>query len=76
MSKSKTFSINQRVSELLAEERQAAGLTQAEVSTKLNKPQSFISKYESGQRSLSVGDVISVCKAIGLKPSKFFKFFD
>ena len=31
-----------------------AGLTQAELSSLLNRPQSFVSKYERGQRRLDV----------------------
>jgi transcriptional regulator with XRE-family HTH domain len=76
MSKSETFSINKKVSALLVTERKDRELTQAQVATKLKKPQSFVSKYESGQRQLTVADLIAICKAIGLKPSQFFKLFD
>ncbi len=38
----------------LREARQAAGLTQVEVATKLRRPQSYVSKCESGERRVDV----------------------
>ncbi len=38
----------------LREARRAAGLTQAEVAVKLRRPQSFVSKCESGERRVDV----------------------
>lgn len=38
----------------LREARQAAGLTQAEVAAKFRRPQSFVSKCESGERRVDV----------------------
>ncbi len=38
----------------LREARRAAGLTQAEVAAKLRRPQSFVSKCESGERRVDV----------------------
>ena len=38
----------------LKEARLAAGLTQAEVAAKLRRPQSFVSKCESGERRVDV----------------------
>ena len=76
MSKSETFSINKRISQLLATERKKTALTQAEVAAKIRKPQSFVSKYENGQRQLTIADLTLICKAIGLKPSKFLKLLD
>lgn len=45
--------------------RSNAGLTQAEVAELLRKPQSYISKYESGERTLSVLELRAICRAIG-----------
>lgn len=51
---------------LLLEAREKAGLTQKAVSEALGKPQSFVSKYESGERKLEVLEFIEVCQALGV----------
>lgn len=76
MSKSATFLLNKKISQLLAAERKKRGLTQAEIAAKLKKPQSFVSKYENGQRQLTAADFISVCKALSVKPAELFKSLD
>ena len=55
---------------LLLAERQAAHLTQAEVARRLRKPQSFVSKYEQGERRLDVVEFLHIAKAIGFEPSE------
>jgi transcriptional regulator with XRE-family HTH domain len=47
---------------LLRGVREAAGLTQVELSTKLKRPQSYVSDYERGHRRL---DWISVTEVLG-----------
>ena len=59
-----------KLSSLLAEARAAAGLTQAQVAERLKRPQSFVSKYENGERQLDVVEFIAVCKAIAISPSE------
>lgn len=54
----------------LAAARLAAGLTQTEVAKALRKPQSFVSKYESGERSLDVVEFLAVCRALRVSPSE------
>lgn len=53
----------------LLEARRKKGLTQVEVAESLNKPQSFVSKYESGERRLDVIEFIKVCKALRIDPA-------
>jgi len=53
---------------LLAKARESAGLTQAELSTRLGKPQSFVSKYETGERRLDVIEFVQVCTELGVDP--------
>jgi transcriptional regulator with XRE-family HTH domain len=53
---------------LLVTAREAAGLTQAQVSKKLGRPQSFVAKYEGGERRLDVLEFIQVCNALGVDP--------
>ena len=59
-----------RLTELLTEHRDAAGLTQEDVAQRLRRPQSFVSKYESGERRLDVIELIEVCEALGIDPRK------
>lgn len=59
------------VGRMMREARNETGLTQDEVALRLNKPQSFVSKYELGERRLDVVEVVHVCAAIGIEPSGF-----
>lgn len=43
--------------------RERKGLTQVELAEKLGKPQSFVSKYENGERYLDFIEVLSVYQA-------------
>ena len=61
---------------LLTKTRDAAGLTQAEVAERLGRPQSFVSKYESGERRLDVIQFIHVCRALGLNPGTTLSHVD
>ena len=59
----------QRLRRLLRQAREKRGVTQAALATMLRKPQSFVSKYESGERILSFAETIDVCKVLRLKPN-------
>ena len=52
------------ICEILREERVAAGLTQVEVAKRLRAPQSFVSKYESGERRLDVLELRRIARAL------------
>lgn len=62
-----------RVLDLLISARKVSGVTQNELATLLSKPQSFISKYETAERRLDVGEFIQISKALGIKPSDLLK---
>ena len=55
-----------RLQDLLAAGRRAAGLTQWELAARLGRPQSFVSKYETGERRLDVVELLEVAEALGL----------
>ena len=42
-----------------------------EMAERLGKPQSYVSKYESGERKLDFVDVIEICEALGISPANF-----
>jgi transcriptional regulator with XRE-family HTH domain len=54
---------------LLRDLRRRRGLTQTEVAKRLAKPQSFVAKYECGERRLSVIEFIDVTVALGADPA-------
>lgn len=54
---------------LLVSARERSGLTQAEVSERLARPQSFVAKYEGGERRLDVVELVYVCTALGIEPT-------
>lgn len=53
---------------LLVAAREKAGLTQSEVASRLGCPQSFVAKYEGGDRRLDVVEFIHVCSSLGIDP--------
>lgn len=52
----------QKVLKKLKEARAEAGFTQAEISQKLRKPQSYISKIERGERRIDVAELSILAK--------------
>ncbi len=48
-------------------------MTQVELSSRLKRPQSFVSKYERGERYLDVIEFGEVARALGLDPLAFLK---
>jgi transcriptional regulator with XRE-family HTH domain len=56
-----------RLQQLLIEQRVLAGLTQVELAGRLKRPQSFVSKYENGERRLDVIELVEVAEGIGCR---------
>ena len=54
--------------ELLIRYRKSRSLTQSELAERLRKPQSFVSKYESGERRLDVVELLDICAALRIDP--------
>jgi transcriptional regulator with XRE-family HTH domain len=61
----------QRFLEKLKRARQDAGLTQVEVATRLQGPQSFVSKCESGERRVDIVELQEFARLYE-KPITFF----
>jgi ribosome-binding protein aMBF1 (putative translation factor) len=67
-----TFTRNYSVvRQLLREYRQNQGMTQAELAAKLESPQSYISKCESGERRVDLVQLEAFCSALGVSLSEF-----
>jgi transcriptional regulator with XRE-family HTH domain len=58
---------------LLRAVRIKAGLTQEEVARRLGRPQSFVSKYETGERRLDILELRQVLAALGLPLKEFVR---
>ena len=58
---------------MLKAERKRAGLTQQQVADALGVPQSYVAKYEGGERRLDVLEFIAVVQAIGADPVKMLE---
>jgi len=53
--------------------RRAAGITQVELAYRLRKPQSFVSKYESGERRLDAIELLDVAQALAVPLSALLR---
>lgn len=62
---------------ILKDLREEKHLTQAQLAHKLSVPQSFVSKYETGERRLDVIETLQICQALETSTnqllSKIFK---
>lgn len=53
---------------LLQKAREDASVSQSELASLLDRPQSFVSKYEAGERRLDVVEFVLVSRALKLDP--------
>lgn len=53
---------------LLIDQRKKEGLTQKSLADKLNKPQSYVSKYEIGEKNIDVIEFIKISQALNECP--------
>lgn len=59
------------LSDLLRRTRLEGGLRQQDVAERIGEPQSFVSRYETGQRRLDVLELRVVCRAVGVSLPEF-----
>ena len=60
---------------LLVAVRKGSGMTQESLAKALKRPQSFVAKYEGGERRLDVIEFIAIARALGADPIKLFGQF-
>jgi ribosome-binding protein aMBF1 (putative translation factor) len=65
-----------RLVALLRSLREEAGLTQVELAKKLRRPQSFVSRFESGQRRVDLVELKEICGALGVGLVEFVRRFE
>lgn len=64
-----------RLRDLLRQIRTDANLRQVDLARRLGQPQSFVSKYEAGERRLDIVELEQVCLACGVSLSDFIARF-
>lgn len=65
MEKSRRSAEYEHLAGVLRALRREGGLTQRDVAGRLGTPQSFVSKYESGERRLDVVELARIAEALG-----------
>lgn len=62
--------------ELLAEARKSSGMTQEALAKKLGRPQSFVSKVESGERRVDAVEFLIISRLIDTDPCELLRKVD
>jgi len=58
--------------DLLRAARKSAGLTQEALARRLRRPQSFVAKYENGERRIDVVEFVALARAFNVEPVALF----
>jgi transcriptional regulator with XRE-family HTH domain len=58
---------------LMVEARKANDLTQHDLARRLKKPQSFVAKYEGGERRIDVVEFLAIVRALGADPVRILR---
>lgn len=66
----------QKLREILRSLRESAGLRQIDLSIRLKRPQSFVSKYESGEKTLDFLEVQEICRAMDVPLGQFVRRYE
>lgn len=61
---------HQKLISLLIAAREEAGLTQQQLANHLGRPQSFVAKYEGGERRIDVIEFLAIARALELDPAR------
>lgn len=65
-----------KLQNLLRQVRLDAGLRQVDLAKALGQPQSFVSKYESGERRLDLLELREVCRTVEIPLDEFVRRFE
>lgn len=61
--------------EMLLRERLSRGVTQVEMASRLGKPQSYVSKYERGERRLDFTEFLAIADILELDIGEFIRVY-
>jgi transcriptional regulator with XRE-family HTH domain len=73
MPKSVYTPLYERFRELLVQARKNAGLTQSELADLLRRPQSYVSKYENGERRLDLIEFLELAPLLHINVAAFIR---
>lgn len=59
--------------EHLVAARHAAGLSQQELAEKLDRPQSFVAKYEGGERRIDLVEFLEIAAVLGVDARRIMR---
>ena len=65
-----------RLTQYLVNARERAGMTQQQLADKLGKHQSFVAKYEGGERRIDVIEVLHIARALGFDAARAIWFIE
>ena len=57
----------------LVNARKSAGITQNELSAQISRPQSFVAKYETGERRLDAAEYVEIARILGADPYQLLR---
>lgn len=63
----------ERFRRMLAEAREKSGLSQQEVADRLGRPQTYVSKCETGRRRMDVVEFLEMAEVLGFDPAAFIR---
>ncbi|MGE0115785.1 MAG: helix-turn-helix domain-containing protein [Steroidobacteraceae bacterium] len=61
---------HQKLISLLIAAREKRGLTQQQLADRLERPQSYVAKYEGGERRIDVVEFIQIARALEFDPGR------
>lgn len=76
MAKSKYSQVGIAFRDLMRELRLVNGLTQTELAKRIGVPQSYVSKYETGERRLDFPETVAVCSAMGVSLGRLVREYE
>lgn len=68
MTRSVFLNAYKKMLECLVDARKASKVTQAELAERLGLHQSYVSKFESGDRRIDVVEFLQICRALNTDP--------
>jgi len=61
---------HQQLIEILIDARKQKGIRQAELARRVGKTQTFVARFEAGQRRIDAIELLALCEIIGIDPVK------